>query len=104
MIPFMIKSIFWEIFIYLDFDTVDHSIWLKILEHYETKGRKLSFFFQSYLSSCKQYIQYIQQNKTGNTGLSNIISDVPQGSILGPVFFIVYINNFCQMPEFLKPI
>ena len=46
MIPFMIKSIFWEIFIYLDFDTVDHSILLKILEHYETKGRKLSFFFK----------------------------------------------------------
>ena len=96
MIHFMIRTIFWGIFIELPFDTVDHSILLKKIEHYGTKGRKLSFF-QSYLSSRKQYIQYKQRKKTGNTGLSNIISEVPQASILGSLLSIVYINDFCQM-------
>ena len=48
------------------FDTVDHSILLKRLEHYGIKGRNLSWF-QSYPSNRKQYIEYKQENKTSNT-------------------------------------
>ena len=47
------------------FDIVDHSILLKQLEHYRIKGRNLSWF-QSYLSTSKQYIEYKQENKIGN--------------------------------------
>ena len=51
------------------FDIADYSILLKQLEHYGIKGRNLSWF-QSYLSNRKQYIEYRQDNKTGNTELS----------------------------------
>ena len=47
------------------FDIADYSILLKQLEHYGIKGRNLSWF-QSYLSTSKQYIEYKQENKTGN--------------------------------------
>ena len=47
------------------FDIADYSISLKQLEHYGIKGRNLSWF-QSYLSTSKQYIEYKQENKTGN--------------------------------------
>ena len=99
------KNYFLGIFVDLSkaFDTVDHSILLKKLEHYGIKGRNLSWF-QSYLSNRKQYIEYKQENKTSNTELSNIICGVPQGSILGPLLFIIYVNDLCQTPEFLKPI
>ena len=46
------------------FDIADYSILLKQLEHYGIKGRNLSWF-QSYLSTSKQYIEYKQENKTG---------------------------------------
>ena len=67
------------------------------------KGRNLSLF-QSYLSSCKQYTEYKQENKTGNTKLSNIICGAPQGLFLGPFLFIIYVKNLCQASKFLKPI
>ena len=85
------------------FDTVDHSIVLKQLEHYQIKRKNL-YYLQSYLSNCKQCINYKKDNKTGNIGLSNIICGVSQGSIPGPLFFIIYVNDLCQASEYLKPI
>ena len=98
------KNYFLRIFIDLSkaFDTVDHSILLKKLEHYGIKGRCLSWL-QSYLSNRKQYTEFKQDNRAGNTELSNIICGVPQGSILGPLLFIIYVNDLCETSEFLKP-
>ena len=84
------------------FDTVDNSILPKQLEHYGIKGRSLSWF-QSYLPNQKQCIEFKQDDKTDNTESSNIICGVPQGSILGALLFIIYVNDLCQTSEFLKP-
>ena len=99
------KNYFLGIFIDLSkaFNTAVHSILLKKSEHYEIKRRCLSWF-QSYLSNRKQYIEFKQDNKTGNTELPNIICGIPQVSILGPLLFIIYVNGLYQTSEFLKPI
>ena len=82
------------------FDIVDDCILLKKLEYYGIKWRNLSWF-QSYLSNRKQKIEYKQDNKHGNTELSNIICGVPQNSFPESLLFIIYVNSSYQTLEFL---
>ena len=66
------------------FDSVNHYISLAKLEHYDVRGNALKLIgLQSYLSNKKQYV------RGGNfkSSLNSIFSGVPQGSILGPLFF-----------------
>ena len=66
------------------FDTVDHHILISKLENYGVNGNNLRWF-QSYLKNRKQYLNF--NNKI--TTLSQITCSVPQGSILGPLSFLI---------------
>ena len=82
------------------FDTVDHNILLKKLFHYGVRGNNLKLL-QSYLHNRKQYIAYGNSSKTE---YKNVICGVPQGSILGPLLFLIFINNICHSTPLLEAI
>jgi hypothetical protein len=70
------------------FDTVDHKILLSKMSKLGIKGVKLQWF-RSYLTYRKQFIS--MNGKSSN--LWDILIGVPQGSILGPLLFLIYIND-----------
>ena len=70
------------------FDTINHSIMLSKLRHYGIRGIAYNWF-SSYLSNRCQCTKY----KSSVSSLKQISCGVPQGSLLGPLLFILYIND-----------
>ena len=79
------------------FDTVDHQILLAKLNHYGIRGVS-NDWFKSYLSNRNQYVS-INGYKSG---LAAINCGVPQGSVLGPLLLLLYINDLNQAIKFCK--
>ena len=79
------------------FDTVDHQILLAKLNHYEIRGVS-NDWFKSYLFNRDQYVSI---NGYGSF-LAVINCGVPQGSILGPLLFLLHINDLNQAIKFCK--
>ena len=81
------------------FDTVDHSILLNELHHYGIRGSVLDWF-KSYLSNRQQIVIY----NGVSSGTKVLKCGVPQGSILGPLLFLIYINALADICKPTMPI
>ncbi len=76
------------------FDTIDHEILLHKSEYYGVRGIALDLFI-SYLKNRKQYTEI-----NGVTSeMKSINCGIPHGSVLGPLLFLIHIND---MPIWLK--
>ena len=70
------------------FDTIDHNILIEKLKYYGVRGQALTLL-KSYLSERTQYTEF----NSSKSEKQIIKTGVPQGSILGPLLFIIYIND-----------
>ena len=79
------------------FDTINHEILLKKWNDYSVRGVAQDWI-RSYLHKRQQYVAY----NGVISAKANIECGIPQGSILGPILFILYVNDLYRLSEKLS--
>jgi Skp family chaperone for outer membrane proteins len=76
------------------FDSISHTILLRKLKYYGIRGIAHDWI-KDYLTNRKQYVIY----NSSKSSMGNVTIGVPQGSILGPLLFLLYVNEINNVSD-----